>query len=180
MRTIAAGAALLLVACGSPSTEVAQPVKARKVVENAEEFQDGTQREIAEAEAAVREAERVIAEAQAQAERERQAAKARAARSATTARSAPRTAPAAPNVSGDTFDRLARCESGMRQDAVGGGGRYFSYFQWSLSTWRAASGGMGDPRGVDYATQKAIAMRWAERSNPASQWPVCWPRAVRG
>lgn len=155
-----------------------EKVKARRVLESAEEFHEGTQREIAEAEAAVREAERVIAEQQAAAAKEHRARE-RAARSATTVRQAPRAAPAAPVVSGDTFDRLAQCESGMRQDAVGGGGRYFSYFQWSMSTWRTA-GGTGDPRNVDYGTQKAIAMRWAERSNPYGQWPVCWPRAVRG
>lgn len=64
----------------------------------------------------------------------------------------------------------------MRQDAVGAGG-YLSYFQWALSTWHAA-GGVGDPRNVDYATQKAIAMAWAQVSNPAGQWPVCWPRSA--
>lgn len=89
-----------------------------------------------------------------------------------------RTAPSpAPVASGDVFDRLAACESGMRQNAVGGGGRYLSFFQWTLSTWHAA-GGQGDPRNVDYGTQKAIAMRWAQRSNPYGQWPTCWPRVV--
>lgn len=177
MRAVAAGAALLVAACGTPSTEVAaEKVKARRVLEEAQTFHDETQKAIDEAEAAVWEAERVIAEQQAAAAREKAvaAAQARAARSATSRPPAP-----PPVVSGDTFDRLAQCESGMRQDAVGGGGRYFSYFQWSLSTWRAA-GGTGDPRNVDYGTQKALAMRWAERSNPYQQWPVCWPRAVRG
>lgn len=78
---------------------------------------------------------------------------------------------------GDRFDRLAMCESGMRQDAVDPSGSFLSYFQWRLSTWHAA-GGTGDPRDVDYGTQKAIAMDWAQRANPSTQWPVCWPRSA--
>lgn len=174
---------MALAGCSTPTTQVAATdtsaakAEAERQVSEAEAFAADAQRQIDEAAAAVAEAERVIAQEAAKAARERAAAAraARAARSDTTVRPAE----PAPSVSGDTFDRLALCESGMRQDAVGGGGRYFSYFQWSMSTWRAA-GGEGDPRNVDYATQKAIAMRWAERSNPYGQWPVCWPRAVRG
>jgi hypothetical protein len=75
--------------------------------------------------------------------------------------------------SGDRFDRLAKCESRMHQDANDGAGHY-SYFQWTLSTFHAA-GGSGDPRDVDYGTQKGLAMSWAQQSNPYTQWPHCWP-----
>lgn len=80
-------------------------------------------------------------------------------------------------VDGDRFDRLATCESGMRQDAVDPTGSFLSFFQWRLSTFHAA-GGVGDPRDVDYDTQKSLAVSWAQQANPFTQWPVCWPRTA--
>lgn len=78
-----------------------------------------------------------------------------------------------PKVSGDRYDKVAQCESGMNQDAVSKDGLYLSYFQWLPSTWHAV-GGAGDPRDHSYAEQKARAQ---SMSNPSSQWPVCWAKA---
>jgi hypothetical protein len=77
--------------------------------------------------------------------------------------------------SGDRFDRLANCESGMRQDAVSSNGLYLSYFQWLISTWHSV-GGTGDPRNHSYEEQKEKAKVLASQANPGTQWPVCWYR----
>lgn len=69
---------------------------------------------------------------------------------------------------GDVFDRLARCESGMRNDTTG---PYFGYFQFLPSTWRSM-GETGMPYDHDYATQKAAAQRLVARSG-WSQFPAC-------
>ena len=101
-------------------------------------------------------------------------------------RSAPRTTVARPKVAtpatGDFWYRLSWCESRHRQDAVSSTGKYLSYFQWSLSTWRAAKdpSDPADPRQVSYQRQVVIAQRWAARTNPWTQWPVCWGRALNG
>lgn len=73
---------------------------------------------------------------------------------------------------GDKYDRVANCESSMRQDAVSKDGLYLSFFQWLLSTWHSA-GGTGDPRSHSYEEQKSRAM---SLGNPAGQWPVCWAK----
>lgn len=77
------------------------------------------------------------------------------------------------NPSGDVWHRLAMCESGMRQDAVGEG-VHFSYFQWKLATWRSvkADGDPADPRHASYAAQVAAAQRLQARSG-WGQWPAC-------
>ncbi|MET0785899.1 MAG: transglycosylase family protein [Paenisporosarcina sp.] len=75
--------------------------------------------------------------------------------------------------SGDKFDRLAMCESTMRQDAFNGVNK--SYFQWAQSTWESV-GGVGDPRNVSYEKQKEKAQYLASITNPGTQWPVCWYR----
>lgn len=84
-----------------------------------------------------------------------------------------RTATPAPAGSGDIWHRLAMCESGMRQDAVGAGVHY-SYFQWRLATWRSvkAAGDPDDPRHAGYEQQKAAAQRLQARSG-FGQWPAC-------
>lgn len=76
--------------------------------------------------------------------------------------------------SGDKFDRLANCESGMRQNAVGSG-IYLSYFQWLPETWHSV-GGTGDPRNASYEEQKEKAKILAAQSGGGTQWPVCWYR----
>lgn len=77
-----------------------------------------------------------------------------------------------PSPAGDVFDRIAQCESNMNPRAYNPAGPYFSYFQWSLSTWVKA-GGRGHPYDASYATQKALAQSWAARTSLGSQWPSC-------
>lgn len=72
---------------------------------------------------------------------------------------------------GGSFDALARCESGGNAQAVGGGGRYYGAFQFSLATWRSL-GYSGNPTDHPYATQKAAAQRLVARSG-WSQFPSC-------
>lgn len=90
----------------------------------------------------------------------------RAARAGT--RPAPRSA-----VEGDVWAALARCESGMRQDAVGES-VHFSFFQWKLATWRSvkADGDPDDPRDASYEAQLAAAQRLQARTG-WGQWPAC-------
>lgn len=71
---------------------------------------------------------------------------------------------------GDVWAALARCESSMRQDAVGEG-KYLSYFQWAVPTWRSV-GGEGDPRDASYDVQVQLAKRLQAR-NGWGQWPRC-------
>lgn len=92
----------------------------------------------------------------------------RAARNAPTPRAPQRPEAAAGD---DVWAALARCESGMRQDAVSSNGLYLSYFQWTLPTWRSV-GGVGDPRTVGYDTQVELAKRLQARSG-WGQWPAC-------
>lgn len=77
-----------------------------------------------------------------------------------------------PRVSGDRYDKVAMCESTMKQNAVSKDGLYLSYFQWVPSTWHSV-GGAGDPRNHSYAEQKEKAQKL---SNPEKQWPVCWAK----
>jgi hypothetical protein len=81
------------------------------------------------------------------------------------------------DMSGDRFDRLARCESGGDAAAVSPSGRYRGAFQFSQPTWEAA-GGSGDPIDASYDEQKRIAIAWAGVVEPSSQWPVCWSRTA--
>jgi hypothetical protein len=74
-------------------------------------------------------------------------------------------------VSGDVFDALARCESGGNPRSVGGGGKYFGAFQFTLGTWQSV-GMSGNPVDHDYATQKAAAQRLVARSG-WGQFPHC-------
>ena len=87
-------------------------------------------------------------------------------------RSAPRATTERPALpAGDIWAALARCESGGNPRAVGGGGRYFGAFQFSLGSWRA-TGMSGNPVDYDYATQLAAAQRLQARSG-WGQWPHC-------
>jgi hypothetical protein len=91
-------------------------------------------------------------------------AAARASRSA----AAPRPAAVA---GGDVWAALARCESGGNPRAVGGGGRYFGAFQFSLGAWRSV-GMSGNPIDHPYETQLAAAQRLVARSG-WGQFPHC-------
>ena len=76
--------------------------------------------------------------------------------------------------SDDVWARLRACES-----PTNGGTRYRGYYQFSAATW-ASTGGTGDPAAAPLEEQTARAQYLAAHSNPAHQWPVCWPRALRG
>lgn len=65
----------------------------------------------------------------------------------------------------------AHCESTMNQRAYNPAGPWYSYFQWSLSTW-AAAGGVGHPYGASFYHQAVLAWPW-HVSHPSGQWPVC-------
>ena len=93
-------------------------------------------------------------------------ADARATRPARASRSGTRT-----SAGGGSFDALAQCESGGNAQAVGGGGRYYGAFQFSLATWRSL-GYSGSPTDHSYETQKAAAQRLVARSG-WSQFPSC-------
>jgi hypothetical protein len=78
-----------------------------------------------------------------------------------------------PAATEDIWAALARCESGMRHDAVGEG-VHFSFFQWKLATWRSvkAPEDPDDPREASYAQQVVAARRLQARSG-WGQWPAC-------
>src|SRR5437660_12645208 len=86
-------------------------------------------------------------------------------------RGTPRTALPAPG--DDVWARLRACESPSN-----GGTRYRGYYQFSAASW-AAAGGTGDPAAASLEEQTARAQYLAAHSDPAHQWPVCWPRANR-
>lgn len=75
---------------------------------------------------------------------------------------------AAPTAATDVWTRLAKCESGIRND---GGAPYYGYFQFSAATWRSV-GGTGLPNDHSYATQLEMAKKLQARSG-WGQWPVC-------
>lgn len=76
----------------------------------------------------------------------------------------------APPPRGDIWAALANCES-HHQNEVGGGGRYFGYFQFSLATWHSL-GLAGNPMDYSYEDQRAAAQRLVARSG-WGQFPVC-------
>ena len=89
---------------------------------------------------------------------------------------APRASRSAPRArtsvaGGDVWAALANCESHGNPSAVGGGGRYFGAFQFSLSTWHSL-GYSGNPVDYPYATQLEAAQRLVARSG-WGQFPVC-------
>jgi hypothetical protein len=87
-------------------------------------------------------------------------------------RSAPR--PRMSVTGGDVWAALANCESHGNPGAVGGGGRYFGAFQFSLSTWHSLGYG-GNPVDYPYATQLEAAQRLVARSG-WGQFPICGRR----
>ena len=96
----------------------------------------------------------------------------------TTARPRAAAAPPAPtNIGDDVWARLARCESGGNPRSVGGGGKYFGAFQFTLGTWQSL-GFSGNPIDYSYEDQVTAAKRLQARSG-WGQWPVC-SRAALG
>lgn len=74
--------------------------------------------------------------------------------------------PVAP--SGDVWEQLAYCESGMTNDT---GDPYWGYFQFSIPTWEGI-GEFGYPSDYGYEHQKAAAQRLQARYG-WGQWPSC-------
>ena len=77
---------------------------------------------------------------------------------------------------GSVWDRLARCESGGNPRAVGGGGRFYGAFQFTLASWHSV-GMSGNPVDYSYADQVAAAQRLQARSGWRN-WPICARRAI--
>lgn len=177
MRSVAGVALLLLalMACGTPSTEVATVDKAQakaeaeRQVAEAEAFALDAQRAIDQAEAAVREAERVAAEQKARAAAEAAADAARRKAAARAARSAPRAAPSGAGV----WDRLAACESGGRWNINTGNG-YYGGLQMDMSFWRSYGGGVAArPDLASREQQIAAATRARDGGRGYHPWPKC-------
>jgi len=88
---------------------------------------------------------------------------------------APRPAPPVPagggGSSGLNWSALAQCESGGDPRAVGGGGRYFGLYQFSLGTWQGV-GGSGNPAAASASEQTYRAQLLYARAG-RSPWPVC-------
>jgi hypothetical protein len=87
-------------------------------------------------------------------------------------RGAPRTRSSV--AGGDVWAALANCESHGNPAAVGGGGRYFGAFQFSLTTWHSLGYG-GNPVDAPYEVQREAAQRLVARSG-WGQFPVCGRR----
>jgi hypothetical protein len=85
-----------------------------------------------------------------------------------------RSGPRAAVASDDVWARLRACES-----PTNSGTTYRGYYQFSASSW-ASTGGTGDPAAASLEEQTARAQYLAAHSDPFHQWPVCWPRAIRG
>jgi hypothetical protein len=79
-----------------------------------------------------------------------------------------------PVAGGDVWAALANCESHGNTAAVGGGGRYYGAFQFSLSTWHSLGYG-GSPTEAPYDVQREAAQRLVARSG-WGQFPVCGRR----
>ena len=74
----------------------------------------------------------------------------------------------------DVWAALANCESHGNTAAVGGGGRYYGAFQFSLTTWHSL-GYSGSPTDAPYEVQREAAQRLVARSG-WGQFPVCGRR----
>ena len=67
---------------------------------------------------------------------------------------------------------LAHCESGGNPRAVGGGGKYFGLYQFSLGTWHGV-GGTGNPIDASPAEQTYRAKLLYLQRGGAGAWPFC-------
>jgi len=75
------------------------------------------------------------------------------------------------SASGLNWAALARCESSGNPRAVGGGGRFFGLYQFTLSTWRSV-GGSGNPIDAS-SSEQTYRAQLLYKSRGASPWPVC-------
>lgn len=108
---------------------------------------------------------------EAAARKAREQVAARASQKASRSGTVPRGGGAPVDVGGDVWGALARCESGGNPRAVGGGGRYFGAFQFTIGTWHSL-GMSGNPVDHDFGTQLAAAQRLVARSG-WGQFPHC-------
>jgi resuscitation-promoting factor RpfB len=91
-------------------------------------------------------------------------------------------APAPANVGGGipasvqalNWAALARCESGGNPQAVGGGGKYFGLYQFTLSAW-ASVGGSGNPIDAS-ASEQTYRAQLLYMARGASPWGTCGSR----
>ena len=75
------------------------------------------------------------------------------------------------SASGLNWSALAFCESGGNPRAVGGGGRYFGLYQFTLGTW-ARLGGTGSP--IDHsASEQTYRAQLLYQQSGTSSWPTC-------
>jgi hypothetical protein len=74
-------------------------------------------------------------------------------------------------VDGLNWHALAQCESGNNPRAVGGGGKYFGLYQFTIGTWHSV-GGSGKPTDASRAEQTERAKLLYQRRGSAP-WPVC-------
>lgn len=78
--------------------------------------------------------------------------------------------PAPIQVSGDIYDALARCESGMNPRTNTGNG-FYGAFQFMLSTWHRFR--PGNPIDYSYAEQRAVVVQFFPISSWRTQFPHC-------
>jgi hypothetical protein len=80
------------------------------------------------------------------------------------------------------WDALATCESKKQQVDDDPNDSFHSFFQWQVTpewnTWLKA-GGTGMPEEHPYEVQLELAKHWAAITDPRTQWPRCWSRALR-
>lgn len=79
-------------------------------------------------------------------------------------------------VSWEKLKVMAQCESGMRANAIGGGGRYGGMYQYVASTWVATRNAMGLDSNPDLRFNAEEAIRttaWKIAHGGLGAWPVC-------
>ncbi len=69
---------------------------------------------------------------------------------------------------------LARCESGGNPQAIGGGGKYFGLYQFTLGAW-ASVGGSGNPIDAS-ASEQTYRAQLLYMARGASPWGTCGSR----
>jgi soluble lytic murein transglycosylase-like protein len=75
-------------------------------------------------------------------------------------------------VDGGWMVRIARCESGLNPNAVGGGGQYHGLFQFYMPTYNGTPPGKAG-RSVYDPAANAEAAAWLMVNGGPQNWPVC-------
>ena len=79
-------------------------------------------------------------------------------------------------VSWEKLKVIAKCESGFRANAIGGGGKYGGMYQYLASTWSSTRNAMGlDPNpDLRFNAEEAIrTTAWKIAQGGTGPWPVC-------